>query len=152
MGLVRIRQQRAERPNALPENAIMKADYLSSKDTAGTSEEGANPEGPEREEPLVSAAGAAKTANKAIDETARKYLAAAGIKVDLEDFQNRIRERPLFYLAIAASVGFVAGGGMASKWGLALLGMAGRRAAAETATNFGRQMLRQTAAGGAPSA
>ena len=37
---------------------------------------------------------------------------------------------------------------MASKWGLALLGLAGRRAAAETATNFGRQMLRQAAGGG----
>jgi hypothetical protein len=129
----------------------MKADDLSSKDTAATSGKGANPESPEKEEPLVSAAGAAKTANKAIDETARKYLAAAGIKVDLEDFQNRIRERPLFYLAIAASVGFVAGGGMASRWGLALLGMAGRRAAAETATNFGRQMLSQAAARGPAS-
>jgi hypothetical protein len=136
----------------LRENAIMKADDPSSKDTAGTPGEGASPESPQKEEPLVSAAGAAKTANKAIDETARKYLAAAGIKVDLEDFQNRIRERPLFYLAIAASVGFIAGGGMASKWGLALLGVAGRRAAAETATNFGRQMLRQAAGGGAASA
>ena len=129
----------------------MKADDPSSKDTAGTPGEGANPESSHKE-PLVSAAGAAKTANKAIDETARKYLAAAGIKVDLEDIQNRIRDRPLFYLAIAASVGFVAGGGMASKWGLALLGLAGRRAAAETATNFGRQMLRQAVGGGTASA
>ena len=129
----------------------MKANDPSSKDTAGTLGEGAGPESLQKEEPLASAAGAAKTANKGIDETARKYLAAAGIKVDLEDIQNRIRDRPLFYLAIAAGVGFVAGGGMASKWGLAL-GMAGRRAAAETATNFGRQMLRQAVGGGAASA
>jgi hypothetical protein len=55
----------------------MKADDpSSSKDTAGTPGEGANPESPQKEEPLFSAAGAAKTANKAIDETARKYLAA----------------------------------------------------------------------------
>jgi hypothetical protein len=130
----------------------MKANDPSSKDTAGTLGEGAGPESLQKEEPLASAAGAAKTANKGIDETARKYLAAAGIKVDLEDIQNRIRDRPLFYLAIAAGVGFVAGGGMASKWGLALLGMAGRRAAAETATNFGRQMLRQAVGGGTASA
>ena len=65
----------------------MKADDPSSKDTVGTPGEEANPAS-SRKEPLVSAAGAAKTANKAIDETARKYLAAAGIKVDLEDIQN----------------------------------------------------------------
>ena len=130
----------------------MKADDPSSKDTAETSGEGANPASPQKEEPLVSAAGAAKTANKAINETARKYLAAAGIKFDLDDVQNRICDRPLFYLAIAASVGFVVGGGMASKWGLALLGMAGRWAAAETATNLGRQVLRQAAGGGAAPA
>jgi hypothetical protein len=153
MSFVQIGQQRAEQSNnALAGECTMKAHDPSSKDAAGTPGEGASPESPQKEEPLLSAAGAAKTANKAIDETARKYLAAAGIKVDLEDFQNRIRERPLFYLAIAASVGFVAGGRMASKWGLALLGLAGRRAAAETATNFGRQMLRQAAGGGAASA
>jgi hypothetical protein len=130
----------------------MKADDLSSKEAAGTSGARANYEVREKEEPPVSAAGAAKSANKAIFETARKYLAATGIKVELEDFQNRIRQRPLAYLTIAASVGFVAGGGLASKWGLALLGIAGRRAATETATNFGRQMLRQAAASGADSA
>jgi hypothetical protein len=36
---------------------------------------------------------------------------------------------------------------MASKMGLALLGLVGRKAAAETATNFGRQILRQAAGG-----
>jgi hypothetical protein len=120
----------------------MKTDDLSSKDPADTL----------GEEGVLSAAGAAKNANKAIDETARKYLAAAGLKVDLEDIQNRIRDRPLFYLACAAGVGFLAGGGIASKWGMALLALAGRRAAAETATNFGGQMLRQAARGARASA
>lgn len=125
----------------------MKPDALSSKDAAETLEETASPESPQSEELLLSAVGAAKSANNAINETARNYLAAAGINVELEEIQNRIRDTPLFYLVIAAGLGFVAGGGMASKWGLALLGVAGRRAAAETARNFGRQMLRQASGG-----
>jgi hypothetical protein len=130
----------------------MKTDDPSSKIAPGPLARGASPEGEQIAEPLVSAAGAAKTANKAINETARKYLAAAGIKADLEDIQNRIRDRPVFYLVIATGAGFVAGGGMASKWGLALLGLAGRRVAAETATNFGRQMLREATGGARASA
>ena len=114
--------------------------------------EEARPEGSEAEESIASATGAAKKASRAVKDTVRKNLDVAGIKVDLEDIQNQIRDRPLFYLAIAAGAGFVAGGGMASKWGLALLGLAGRRAAAETATNFGRQMLRQAAGGARASA
>ena len=66
----------------------MKTDDPSSKDTAQTPGEEASPESPQTEEPLVSAAGAAKTANKAINETARKYLAAAGIKVDRKAFRT----------------------------------------------------------------
>ena len=48
-------------------------------------------------------------------------------------------------LALAAGAGFVIGGGMASKMGIALIGLVGRKAAAETATNLGRQVLRQAA-------
>ena len=73
----------------------MKADDPSSKDTAGTLGKGPTLKALTKE-PLVSAAGAAKNANKAINETARKYLAAAGIKVDLEDIQNRIRDTAAF--------------------------------------------------------
>jgi hypothetical protein len=130
----------------------MKIDNPSSKDTSVTLGEGPSPESPQQEEPLFSAAEASNTANKAINETARKYLAAAGIKVDLEDVENRIRERPLFYLAIAAGVGFIVARGITSKWGLALLGLAVRRAATDTASNFGRQMLRSATGGGAASA
>jgi len=68
----------------------MKTDDPSSKIAPGPLARGASPEGEQIAEPLVSAAGAAKTANKAINETARKYLAAAGIKADLEDIQNRL--------------------------------------------------------------
>jgi hypothetical protein len=36
-------------------------------------------------------------------------LAAVGL--DLEEIQERIREKPIFYMAISAGIGFVAGGG-----------------------------------------
>jgi hypothetical protein len=55
-------------------------------------------------------------------------------------------------MAISVGVGFVAGGGMASKLGLMLLGVAGRRTASETAKNFGRQVLRQAVGGARSSA
>jgi hypothetical protein len=128
----------------------MNPDDPSSTNTVGSPEEGGSSGSPQKEEPLLSAAGTMKTANNAINETLRKYLAAAGI--DPENIQNRIRERPLFYMAGAPGVGFVAGAGIASRLGLTLLGLAGRRAAAETATNFGRQVLRQAAGGARASA
>ena len=93
-----------------------------------------------------------KTDDPSSKDTAGVPWGSPEIKVDLELIQNRIRDRPLFYVTIAAGMGFVAGGGLASRWGLVLLGLAGRRAAVETATNFGRQMVRQTAKRGAASA
>jgi hypothetical protein len=124
----------------------MKKEDPTGKDASESSAEGARPEESQGEESMAS--GAAKTANSAMKDTAHKYLGAAGIKVDLEDVENKIRDRPLFYLAIAAGSGFVIGGGLATKIGLTLLGLAGRKAAAETATNFGRQVLRQAAGRG----
>jgi len=121
----------------------MKKEDPTGKDASESSAEGARPEESQGEESMAS--GAAKTANSAMKDTAYKYLGATGIKVDLEDVENKIRDRPLFYLAIAAGSGFVIGGGLATKIGLTLLGLAGRKAAAETATNFGRQVLRQAA-------
>jgi hypothetical protein len=140
---------RAAAQRALAGEAIM-TDDPSSKETAGIPGEGASPESPHKEEPLGSAAVAAKTANKAVTET-------AGISPQPESksiwssFRTGFATGH-FFMWLAAGMGFVAGGGIASKWGLALLGLAGRRAAAETATNFGRQMVRQTAKRGAASA
>jgi cob(I)alamin adenosyltransferase len=95
----------------------MKSDDPSRKDTVETPVEGTGPERSQTEEPIISAAGVAETANKAINDAAQKYFAAAGIKVDLEDIQNKIRDRPLFYVAIAAGTGFVIGGAWRQKWG-----------------------------------
>jgi ElaB/YqjD/DUF883 family membrane-anchored ribosome-binding protein len=123
----------------------MKTDDPTRKDTDEARTEVTGPEESQTEESIASAAGAAKTANRAMKDTAEKYLDAAGIKIDWKNIEKRIRDRPLFYLAIAAGAGFVIGGGMATKMGLALLGLFGRKAFAETATNFGRQILRQAA-------
>jgi hypothetical protein len=125
----------------------MKTDEPTRKDADESGMERTGPEWSQTDESIASAAGAARTANQAMKDTAQKYLGAAGLKVDLENLEKKIRGRPFFYLAISAGVGFVTGGGMASKMGLALLGLVGRKAAAETATNFGRQILRQAAGG-----
>ena len=123
----------------------MNTDDLSSKNTIKSPEEMASPESPHKEEPVFSAARAATNANNAINETIDKYLAAAGIKIDLNNIQDRVRARPLFYMATMASIGFVVGGGVTSKLGLLLFGIGGRRMGADTATNFGRRILRQVA-------
>lgn len=124
----------------------MKTDDPTGKDPGESRAEGPGPRESQADESFASAAGAARTANRAMKDTTQKYLDAAGIKVDLEDIENKIRDRPSFYLAIAAGAGFVIGGGMATKIGLAMLGLFGRKAATETATNFGRQILRQVGA------
>jgi ElaB/YqjD/DUF883 family membrane-anchored ribosome-binding protein len=87
-----------------------------------------------------SRASAAKTVATAIRETAQKYFDAAGMKIDLEAVEDRIRDQPLLSMAIAAGAGFIIGGGLASSPGLALLGLFGRTAARDTVTNAGRQV------------
>jgi hypothetical protein len=66
------------------------------------------------------------------------------MKVDLKDFEERIRDRALFSLGIAAGVGFVLGGGLGTRPGVMLLGLFGRRAARQTATNIGRQVFQKS--------
>jgi hypothetical protein len=114
--------------------------------------EGSGHEGSGHEQSIASAAGTAKKASRAVKDTAHKYLEAAGLKVDLDDIEKRIQDRPLFYLGLAAGAGFVIGGGLATNMGVALLGLFGRKAAIETATNFGRQVLRQAVSGGEAAA
>jgi hypothetical protein len=94
----------------------MKMDDPTGKDSGESRAEGTGPEESEADESIASAAGAAKTADRAMKDTAQKYLGAAGIKVDLEDIESKIRDRPLFSLAIAAGAGFAIGGGWQQKW------------------------------------
>jgi ElaB/YqjD/DUF883 family membrane-anchored ribosome-binding protein len=95
------------------------------------------------EKPAASVIEAAKTADRALRDTAQKYLDAAGAKVELKDIEEKISIRPLFYFGIAAAAGFILGGGMAARPGVVLLGLIGRRAARQTATNAGRQLLQK---------
>jgi hypothetical protein len=94
----------------------------------------------------ASVAGAAKTANRAVRDTAQKYLNAAGMKIDLADIEERIRDRALFSVWIAVGIGFILGGGLATRPGVMLLGLFGRTAARQTATNVGRQVFQKAAA------
>jgi 1,4-dihydroxy-2-naphthoyl-CoA synthase len=88
------------------------------------------------DESVASEGAAVSKADGAIRDTAQKYLDRSGIKLDLRQIEKTIREKPLRSAAIAAGAGFVVGGGMVTRLGLATLALFGREAARETATNF----------------
>ena len=88
------------------------------------------------DESLTSEGGAVSKADGAIRDTAQKYLDRSGIKLDLQQIEKTIREKPLRSAAIAAGAGFIVGGGMVTRLGMATLALFGRPAARETATNF----------------
>lgn len=94
----------------------------------------------DREDEESFRASAAKTVTTALRETAQKYFDAAGMEIDLEVVEERIRDRPLLSMAVAAGTGFIIGGGLATKPGIALLALFGRTAARDTVTNAGRQV------------
>ena len=83
----------------------------------------------------------AKRADKALRDTAQRYLRSTGVKVDLSKVEKSISEKPLSSAAIAAAAGFVIGGGLATRPGLAMLGFLGWRAAKLTAANFITDMV-----------
>ena len=94
------------------------------------------------DESIYSVKGAAQKARRAVKDTAQQYLDTAGMNLDLEDVEERIRDSPYYSVAIAAGVGFLLGGGLATTPGAVLLGLFGRRAARDTASNLGRQVFR----------
>jgi hypothetical protein len=69
-----------------------------------------------------------------------KYLNAVGMKVDLKDVEGRLREQSLLSIGIATGIGFILGGGLGTRPGVMLLGLFGRRAARQMATNAGREL------------
>ena len=85
---------------------------------------------------------AAKKADIAIRDTAQTYIAKAGVKLDLKQLEAKIGDKPMPALAIAAAAGFIVGGGLATRVGVAVLALFGRKAASETAGNFVSGMTR----------
>jgi len=84
----------------------------------------------------------AEKTDRAIVDTAQRYLRRRGVDFDLRQIEKTIREKPLSAAAIAATAGFIVGGGLATRPGLAMLMLFGRMAARETAVNFVTDMVR----------
>jgi ElaB/YqjD/DUF883 family membrane-anchored ribosome-binding protein len=84
----------------------------------------------------------AEKTDRAIVNTAQQYLKKRGVDFDLRQLEKTIREKPLSAAALAATVGFIVGGGLATRPGLAMLVLFGRMAAKETAVNLVTEMVR----------
>jgi|SRR5229473_2706614 ElaB/YqjD/DUF883 family membrane-anchored ribosome-binding protein len=85
---------------------------------------------------------AAKKADRAVRDTAQTYLEKFGVKLDLEQIEKSIRDKPLPSVAIAAAAGFIIGGGLATRLAAPILALSARAAAKETATNLMTGMVR----------
>ena len=84
----------------------------------------------------------AEKTDRAIVDTAQRYLNRRGVDFDLRQLKKTIRDRPLSAAALAATAGFIFGGGLATRPGLAMLLLFGRMAARETAVNLVTEMVR----------
>jgi len=84
----------------------------------------------------------AEKTDRAIVNTAQQYLKKRGVDFDLRQLEKTIREKPLSAAALAVTVGFIVGGGLATRPGLAMLVLFGRMAAKETAVNLVTEMVR----------
>jgi ElaB/YqjD/DUF883 family membrane-anchored ribosome-binding protein len=85
---------------------------------------------------------ATKRTDNALRDTARTYLRKFGVNLDIVQIENSIRDKPLRSTAIAAAAGFIVGGGMATRPGVAILALFGRKAAEETAAHLMTGMFR----------
>jgi ElaB/YqjD/DUF883 family membrane-anchored ribosome-binding protein len=85
---------------------------------------------------------ALKRTDNAIRDTARTYLGKFGVNLDIVRVETSIRERPLRFTAIAATAGFIVGGGMTTRPGVAILALFGRKVVTETAANLITGMAR----------
>jgi ElaB/YqjD/DUF883 family membrane-anchored ribosome-binding protein len=84
---------------------------------------------------------AAEKADEALRDTAERYLNRRGFDIDLRRIENSIRERPLSSAAIAAGAGFIVGGGLATRPGIAILVLFARIAVREAAFDFVTGMM-----------
>src|SRR5690348_5592550 len=86
-------------------------------------------------------ANAAERVDEALRNTVQSYLTKGAIELDLKQVDKSIRDKPLPYVAIAVTIGFIVGGGMITRPGLLVLGFFGRKVATETAINLMSDML-----------
>ena len=84
----------------------------------------------------------AEKTDRAMVDTAQRYLNRRGVDFDLRKLEKTIRDKPLSAAALAATAGFIFGGGLATRPGLAMLMLFGRMAAQETAVNLVTDMVR----------
>ena len=78
--------------------------------------------------PLYSVKRPAKRTKGTVKDTAQQYLDIARTRLDLEEIKETIRDRPYHSLVIAASAGFLFGGGFATTPGIVLLSPFRRKA------------------------
>jgi hypothetical protein len=80
--------------------------------------------------------GIADRTNRAFKDTAQTYLDRAGIKLDLQQVECTLRQKPLAAAAIATAAGFIVGGGMGTRLGSKTVGLLSRKMAGDTASNL----------------
>jgi ElaB/YqjD/DUF883 family membrane-anchored ribosome-binding protein len=78
---------------------------------------------------------AGKTAT-AIKSAAQQFLDDRGIRLNIAETEDFIRDKPIVSAGIAAAAGFIVGGGLTSRPGVALLFLFGRKLAGELTTNL----------------
>jgi hypothetical protein len=81
---------------------------------------------------------AATKMNNAIRITAEKYIS----RTTATEVERTIRENPLVATVLAATSGFVVGGGMTSRPGFLILALVVRKALRETGFHFVGEMVR----------
>jgi|SRR5712664_3043205 len=84
----------------------------------------------------------AEKTDRAIVDTAQRYLRRRGVDFDVRQLEKTIREKPLSAAALAATLGFIVGGGLATRPGLAMLVLLGRMATRETAVDLVTGLVR----------
>jgi ElaB/YqjD/DUF883 family membrane-anchored ribosome-binding protein len=93
-------------------------------------------------ESLTSAKKVAEKTDRVLVDTAQRYLKRRGVDFDVRQLEKTIREKPVTAAALAATVGFIVGGGLATRPGTAMLVLLGRMAARETAVDLVTGMVR----------
>jgi hypothetical protein len=84
------------------------------------------------------------SADRALRDTAQKFIDRAEMPVDLKKVEQHIHDQPFRAAAIAAAAGFVVGGGLVTRPGVALLALFARIAARETMTRMVSDKVRST--------